>query len=74
MSKRGATSELNRDNWNDEEEPEEAGTWKQAPSEAIKGRVFKQARRRLAADGQDEVWLISTNNVFLFENFVQNSW
>jgi len=54
MSKRGATSELNRDNWNDEEEPEEAGTWKQAPSEAIKGRVFKQARRRLAADGQDE--------------------
>lgn len=54
MAKRGATRELNHDNWNEEEEPEEAGKWKPASSEAIQGRVIKQARRRLAADSQDE--------------------
>ena len=54
MSKRGASRELNHDNWNEEEEPEEAGNWKPASSQAIQGRVIKQARRRLA-DSQDEV-------------------
>jgi len=53
MSKRGASRELNHDNWNEEEEPEEAGNWKPASSQAIQGRVIKQARRRLA-DSQDE--------------------
>lgn len=53
MAKRTATRELNHDNWNDDEEEEEAGTFKQASSEALKGRVIKQARRRVAGnDGE----------------------
>ncbi len=53
MSKRTATRELNHDNWDDEEEEEEAGSFQQASSEALQGRVIKQARRRLAGnDGE----------------------
>jgi len=46
MSKRGAGSELNHDNWDQEEEPEEAGEFKKASSQQMKGRVIKKARRR----------------------------
>ena len=49
---------MNHDNWNDDDVEEEAGNWKPASSEAIQGRVIKQARRRLAADNQDEVFII----------------
>ena len=53
MSKRGATRELNHDNWDDDEEEEDAGTFQQASSEALQTRVIKQARRRLAGnDGE----------------------
>lgn len=44
--KRTATSDLNHDNWDDEAEPEEAGTFKKASEDVIKQRVIKTARRR----------------------------
>lgn len=46
MAKRGAQSDLNHDNWNEEEESEEAGHFAQASSEELKKRVIKTARRR----------------------------
>ncbi|XP_055370825.1 nuclear pore complex protein Nup50-like [Condylostylus longicornis] len=57
-SKRVATSDLNHDNWDKEEEPEEAGTFKVAPKEELETRVIKKARRRIEkedkADGGDK--------------------
>ena len=44
--KRSATSELNHDNWDDEIESEEAGTFSQADENTLKGRVIKKAKRR----------------------------
>lgn len=46
MAKRGAQSDLNHDNWNEEEESEEAGRFAQAPDDELKKRVIKTARRR----------------------------
>lgn len=46
MAKRGATSDLNHDNWDREEEREEAGTFSRASEEQIKTRTIKTARRR----------------------------
>jgi len=51
MAKRGG-SELTHENWDQEEEREEAGTFKKAPEGDLKGRVIKRARRRNA--GTDE--------------------
>lgn len=45
--KRTAASDLNHDNWNDEEEPEEAGTFVKASQDVLEKRVVKAARRRL---------------------------
>lgn len=47
MAKRGAQSDLNHDNWNEEEEPEEAGKFAQASEDELKKRVIKTARRRV---------------------------
>lgn len=44
-SKRTATTELNHDNWNEEQEPEEAGTFTRATNAELKKRVLKTARR-----------------------------
>lgn len=57
MSKRTATRELNHDNWDDDEEEEEAGSFQPASSEALQGRVIKQARRRLTAN-DGEVYMV----------------
>ena len=57
MAKRTAISDLNHDNWNEEEEPEEAGTFKQADNETLSGRVIKKAKRR---------GLVKQVNIFLF--------
>merc|ERR1711981_1369675 len=46
MAKRTAISDLNHDNWADEEEPEEAGTFRQADKNTLQGRVIKKAVRR----------------------------
>ncbi|CAD6213391.1 GSCOCG00004047001-RA-CDS [Cotesia congregata] len=45
--KRNATSELNHDNWNNEEEPEDAGTFTAASPEELQKRVVKTAKRRI---------------------------
>ena len=50
MAKRSGT-ELTHDNWDQEEEREDAGTFKTASAGEIKGRVIKRARRRGGADG-----------------------
>ncbi|XP_044254758.1 nuclear pore complex protein Nup50 [Tribolium madens] len=46
MAKRTATSDLNHDNWDREDEPEDAGTFAKASEETLKNRVIKVARRR----------------------------
>ena len=46
MAKRNANTELNHDNWNDEQEPEEAGVFAEADNDTIKGRIIKKAKRR----------------------------
>lgn len=44
--KRGASSDLNHDNWDQEEEPEQAGTFSQASQDELKTRVIRKAKRR----------------------------
>jgi len=56
MAKRSAISELNHDNWNEEETPEEAGTFCKASPDVMQCRVVKSAKRR--STGQENV---STN-------------
>ncbi|XP_001605201.1 nuclear pore complex protein Nup50 [Nasonia vitripennis] len=51
--KRTATSDLNADNWNQEDEPEEAGTFKKASEDVLSKRVVKAARRRLPQSGDE---------------------
>eukprot|EP00092_Neocalanus_flemingeri_P026082 GFUD01028268.1.p1 GENE.GFUD01028268.1~~GFUD01028268.1.p1 ORF type:complete len:707 (-),score=239.83 GFUD01028268.1:117-2237(-) len=46
MAKRGAGTELNHDNWDQDEESEEAGEFKKASDDQMKGRVIKKAKRR----------------------------
>jgi len=46
MAKRGAGTELNHDNWDQEEESEEAGEFKKASEDQMKGRVVRKAKRR----------------------------
>jgi len=52
MAKRGAASELNHDNWDQEEESEEAGEFKKATDDQMKGRVIRKAKRRNLNDDQ----------------------
>lgn len=47
MAKRSATSALNQDNWDKEEEAEEAGVFETASSEVLQTRVIKTAKRRI---------------------------
>lgn len=51
--KRIAGSDLNQDNWNEEEEPEEVGSFKLASDEEMKSRVIRTAKRRLKGDAID---------------------
>ncbi|XP_063874658.1 nuclear pore complex protein Nup50-like [Scylla paramamosain] len=46
MAKRGAVKELTHENWEDEDEPEDMGTFRQATSDQLAGRQIKKARRR----------------------------
>ena len=62
-AKRVASRELNHDNWNEEDEPEEAGTFKQADTETLQGRVIKKAKRRG----------IQSQVSFIYKNFVKIS-
>lgn len=45
-SKRAAISDLNHDNWNDEEEGEDAGQFRKASEDELQKRVRKVAKRR----------------------------
>ncbi|XP_062539231.1 nuclear pore complex protein Nup50 [Armigeres subalbatus] len=62
MAKRGAQSDLNHDNWNQEEEPEEAGKFALASDDEMKRRVIKTARRR--ATGADSGSTTGGSSVF----------
>ncbi|QQP54520.1 Nuclear pore complex protein Nup50like [Caligus rogercresseyi] len=44
--KRTATRELNHENWDNEEEKEDQGVFRQAGSEILQGRVIRKAKRR----------------------------
>uniref|UniRef100_A0A034WK61 Nuclear pore complex protein Nup50 n=1 Tax=Bactrocera dorsalis TaxID=27457 RepID=A0A034WK61_BACDO len=45
--KRQATSNLNHENWDQEDEPEERGTFRKASEDELKNRVIKKARRKV---------------------------
>ncbi|XP_078487476.1 nuclear pore complex protein Nup50 [Ciona intestinalis] len=47
MSKRVADKYLTDQNWEEEEEPQEAGVFTPADADVLKARVFKKARRRV---------------------------
>jgi len=51
--KRTATTDLNHDNWNQDDEPEERGTFQKAPEEALKNRVIRSAKRRNPIRNED---------------------
>lgn len=57
MAKRNATSELNHDNWNEEEAPEEAGTFCNATPDVMKHRIIRSAKRRSGSSTEN----VSTN-------------
>lgn len=44
--KRQATTELNHDNWDKDDEPEESEGFKIAPKEVLEKRVIRTAKRR----------------------------
>ncbi|KAJ8927113.1 hypothetical protein NQ314_020386 [Rhamnusium bicolor] len=44
--KRGASSDLNHDNWDQDDEPEDAGVFQRASEESLQRRIIKTARRR----------------------------
>lgn len=46
MAKRTASRDINHENWDQEDEPEEAGTFQKASEEELKTRVIKTAKRR----------------------------
>ncbi|XP_050737559.1 nuclear pore complex protein Nup50-like [Eriocheir sinensis] len=46
MAKRGAVKELTHDNWEEEDDPEDMGVFRQAPTSELANRQIKKARRR----------------------------
>lgn len=44
--KRSATRDINHQNWDEEDEPEEAGEFQRASEDILKTRVIKTAKRR----------------------------
>lgn len=58
MAKRIASREINHENWDQEDEPEDAGTFQRAPEEELKARVIKTAKRRnLNSQGVCIMWV-----------------
>lgn len=47
MAKRRAATDLNRDNWDKEDEPEDPGTFQVATPEGLKNRIIRKAKRSL---------------------------
>lgn len=56
-AKRSATSELTHENWDEDEEHEDAGTFQKASDDILKNRVIKKAVRRnpISSINNDEV-------------------
>ncbi|XP_054267687.1 nuclear pore complex protein Nup50 [Macrosteles quadrilineatus] len=54
MAKRTATTDLNHDNWDQEVESEEAGTFKTASADLLQKRAIKVARRRVKTSESSE--------------------
>lgn len=48
MAKRKPEKELNHDNWHIEDSPEKPGSFQNASADVLKGRVIKQAKRRIS--------------------------
>nr|XP_016943099.1 nuclear pore complex protein Nup50 [Drosophila suzukii] len=71
--KRQATSNLNHDNWDQEEEPEERGTFRTASEQELKTRVIKKARRKIAggssAAGEDGAEVTPAESKSVFSGF-----
>lgn len=44
--KRSASSDLNHDNWDRDDDVEDAGTFQKASDDVLKRRIIKTARRR----------------------------
>lgn len=55
MSKRRAGNELTKDNWDEEEEKVDPGTFKLADDSILKNRVLKRAKRTLQRDESGEL-------------------
>jgi nuclear pore complex protein Nup50 len=55
--KRVATTDLNHDNWNDEEEAEAPGVFKKASENELQKRVIISAKRRIATNSGKTVGL-----------------
>lgn len=62
--KRTATTELNSDNWDQDDEPEEAGTFKAIGQEELSKRVIKVAKRRLQKPNDEQRPLFSSFSGF----------
>jgi len=75
MVKRNAQSDLNHDNWDHDDEKEEAGEFKKANEDQMKGRVIKKAKRRnLNEDQKKNIFssfggFTSSNNVAVADAF-----
>ncbi|KAM7341633.1 nuclear pore complex protein Nup50 [Cochliomyia hominivorax] len=68
--KRQATSDLNHDNWDREEEPEERGTFRTATEDELKNRVIKKAKRKISpGTGSDSADGSSSATKSVFSGF-----
>lgn len=63
-NKRVATTELNHDNWNEDNDSEEAGTFVKASNDVLDKRILKTAKRRLSS--RDVSVLRLSNILFSF--------
>lgn len=63
--KRTATTELNHDNWNEENEPEDAGTFALASNDILEKRVIKTARRRLPSKDVSKYAVLYLDFIYL---------
>ncbi|XP_060530987.1 nuclear pore complex protein Nup50-like [Cylas formicarius] len=71
--KRSATSDLNHENWNYDEEPEERGVFKKASDDALKARVIRTAKRRNPISSVRENNIEEKKNIFASFTAFQSS-
>lgn len=67
-AKRRPGTDLNHDNWDNDEEPEEVGEFRKASADELKNRVIKVAKRRNKIGG-DETPAASTATSNVFKSF-----